>query len=594
MLRVFDSRTRVACKLLWSFPRSRPSIPELGKSMVGLRCMGKFMRSLGYFVALGMYAANATSAVELPPSETRVKIFDRVVSEIERIDGEGLPPRKNRPEEWKTTTKKLREMARLAASPIDFGQVFRKLDATYPNLHAQVVLDEKFDIMANRSRPRIGIRFAPEKVEAKQKRFHYRINSIETDTMKDFKEAARPGIGDELLAINDRSMGEWSTENFLYCKFPLREQCEANISDHFRRALLSWDWRAPLKYTLKRNERVWSIQVPVEMPATGSKPFISSAQAQAGDGECSADLERYEGFNVTYKGLNICSLESSKYPGVSVLAIASFRYRDLPKESKIRSLKDEVDQFYEGYWKAKAPVTKKLIIDLIDNGGGDTPIEWYRIFYSKPFQEQYVEFRKLPELDDNRIRKDLFYDDPGKEIWFKELRDAGVYQKIKTGAFLPTIPQFCASEDQSCAKGLFTPRPNGFKGQVRILVNEWCISTCTGFVWSLRQQLGARTKIFGIPESGDSAYARLFLDIYLDPSKPDGFRSEVAPRPGGSRQALPEGAILRQQVAVTRSTDASGKVISAIPSPVDVWIPYRYRHFDESWEAKVFKAALNQ
>ena len=39
---------------------------------------------------------------------------------------------------------------------------FRKLDATYPNLHAQVVLDEKFDIAAGRIRPKIGVRFGAE------------------------------------------------------------------------------------------------------------------------------------------------------------------------------------------------------------------------------------------------------------------------------------------------------------------------------------------------------------------------------------------------------------------------------------------------
>lgn len=370
----------------------------------------------------------------------------------------------------------------------------------------------------------------------------------------------------------------------------MREQCEANFFDHFRKAFLSWNWQMPLEYTVRRNGRTWTIKVPVEMPKQNVK---SSSQSEAAsDNDCPVELDRYDGFKPVFKGLNICVFESAQHPNISVLRIASFRYRELPKESKIQSLKDEVEEFYVGYWKAKAPLTKKLIVDMIDNGGGDTPVPWYQIFYKKPFQEQYVQFKKLPELDNDQIRKDLFYEDSGKEIWFSGLKKSGMYQKIKIGSFLPQIPQFCASEDQSCDKGLYEPRKNGFHGEVRLMVNEWCISSCTGFVWSLKDQLGKRAKIVGMPDSGDSAYARLFVDLYLDSAKPDGFKIEVSPRVGRTRQNLPEGAILRQQVTATRSTTSKDKVISATPVPVDVWVPYQYRHYDDTWEAKVFKKAL--
>lgn len=536
-------------------------------------------------------------AFEFPTAEVRAKIFEKTVAELERIDGEGLPARKNRPESWKLTTEKLKEAAVAAQNPVDFGQVFRKLDATYANLHAQVVLDDKYDIAAGRLRPRIGIRFGAELIGPKQKKMTYKISALDTEMMKEFKESNRPAIGDELLFINGRPLAEWSRENFIFCKFPLREQCEANIFDHFRKAFLSWDWRQPLEYTLRRNGRTWSVKVPVEIQTQSAKQNIQKSASQvttAENDECSIRHDRYEGFNTVYKGVNVCVFESPKMPNVTVLLITSFRYRELSKESKIQSLHDEVEQFYESYWKIKAPATQKLIIDLIDNGGGDVPVAWYQLFYNKPFQEMYVEFRKLPELENDQIRKDLFYGDKGKEIWFGNIKKTGIYQKIKVGDFLPTVPQFCATEDQSCEKGLYSPRNNGFKGQVRLMVNEWCISTCTGFVWSLKDQLGRRVKIIGIPDSGDSAYARLFIDVYLDSSKPEGFRTEVSPREGGSRQKLPEGAILRQQVTATRSTNSKGKVLSATPLKIDVWVPYQYRHYDDTWEAKVFKKALSE
>ena len=457
-------------------------------------------------------------------------------------------------------------------------------------MHAQLNLHPDFDIAAHRVRPKIAVKFGPELVLENQKKFIYRIRSIETEMVKDFKESIRPAIGDELLAINGIALSQWSEENFIFCKFPLRTQCAINIFDHFRKGFLSWDWRASLKYTIKRNGRVWTIDVPFEIP---SKAISANQVIEINKkNSCHLESSTYDDFEMMYQGLNICVFESKKYPQVTLLKIGSFRYRDLPRNILIQSLQDEVDQFNSHYWQAKSSTTKKLIIDLIDNGGGDVPVPWYKIFYDSPFQEQYVEFKKLAELDIDEIRKELFYENQGKEIWFQDLKSRGIYQKILLGNFLPAIPQFCALELKNCKQGLFHPQSHGFKGQVRILSNEWCISTCSGFVWSMKQELKGRVKIIGIPDSGDSSYARLYLDVYLDPNHSEGFRLAVTSRVGGQQQQLPEGALLRQQVSATRSTDAHGKIISGNPSPVDVWVPYEYYSFDDSWESKTFKAAL--
>lgn len=123
-----------------------------------------------------------------------------------------------------------------------------------------------------------------------------------------------------------------------------------------------------------------------------------------------------------------------------------------------------------------------------------------------------------------------------------------------------------------------------------MMTNEWCISSCSGFVWSMKKQLNA--KIIGLPDSGDSAYARLFVDIYLDFKSQDGFRLEVSSRKARTNQKLPEGALLRQQVSATRSTDSKGKLLSGRPRYVDEWVAPVYRSYLGSWESQVFKAAL--
>ncbi|MES2855433.1 MAG: hypothetical protein V4692_06210, partial [Bdellovibrionota bacterium] len=380
---------------------------------------------------------------DFPNADSRVAIFDRFVSELERLDAEGLPPRKSRPETWKVTTAKLREQARAAQTPHEFGLVFTKLDMSYPNLHAIVTLSDEYNMSLGRVRARIGARFGPQEIFKNKGVAKYVISSIDTPVLKDMRESMRPAIGDEVLKINDRSIADWATENFIYCKFPYRVQCESNFFDSFRKGYLSWNWTQPLKYTLQRNGRVWTTDVPYETQKAETSQSTTSAALK--DFDCPAQPDRYFEFAAVYAGRNICVFESPKHPSVVLLRLASFAYRGIPAGEKIQTLDEEVSAFFEKYWQSRMDSTKTLIIDLIDNGGGDTPVEWYRIFYPNPFQEQFVQFKKLTEFEDAKIRQDLFYGDDEKEIWLDELKKSGKYAKIKVGDFLPPVPQFCAT-----------------------------------------------------------------------------------------------------------------------------------------------------
>ncbi len=553
-----------------------------------MKLIGKFFIFIGWVLSISIVLRAADVPLQISES-TRTAMFDRVVAEMERLDGEGLPPRMNRPESWEKTISRLRLELKSAKTKFEVGQVFRRLDATYPNLHAQVTLDPTFDLEAGRVRPIIAARFRAEIVNKGQKSFKYLISSLDKDLALIFKEQERPGLGDEVIEINGKPTRDWSNQNFLFCKLPMREQCEANFFDHFRKELIGWDRSQPLSYKLRRNGREWSVNIPFKIP----EPLNSQSNSSAAEDECAVASDRYDGFKPVLKGFNICVFESEKWPNVSVLRIASFAYRGLPKEQQIQSLKEEVDRFYNEYWKAKAPTTKKIIIDVMSNGGGDNPVRWYQVFLDKPFQEQYVQFKKLPEIEDPEIRKEMFYADPGHELWFDKIKQNGSYAKTPLGSFLPTQPAFCADETKSCDESFYEPLQHGFKGKVDILVDEYCISSCTGFVWQFRDKLKSRVKLLGFPDSGDSAYARLFLDVYLTSDSP-GYRVSISPRQGRTMQRLPEGAMLRQQVTVTRSTDAKGRIISAIPMIPDVWVPNRYHHFDDTWEATVFKEALKQ
>ncbi len=224
------------------------------------------------YLFLALINASLLFATELPNETIRLKIFDKMIEEIERIDGEGLLARINRPESWKATIAHLRKKAASAKTTIEYGQVFRKLDMTYPNLHANLVLNEEFDIAAGNIRPQIAAGFGAEVVDQNQTKYQYKIKSIKTEMLKDLKESKRPAMGDELLAINGISMVEWSKENFIYCKFPLKQQCEMNIFDHFRKGYLFWEGQE-LEYKLKRNGRIWNVKIPFEISSSAKKNY---------------------------------------------------------------------------------------------------------------------------------------------------------------------------------------------------------------------------------------------------------------------------------------------------------------------------------
>lgn len=530
----------------------------------------------------------AEEAPVLPSEKIRVQLLRNTVAEIDRLDGEGLIPRKNRPESWKATVSKLETEIRKAKTTYEVGQVFKRLDATYPNLHAHITLAPQYDLRARGGKLQLGITFRPEKIERGQTKFKYLVGRVRPEMMTDVPEKDRPVVGDEVVGINKKDMSWWSNQNFLFCKFPLREQCEDEFFDDLRRELLQWNREAPLSFEIKRGSKKWTVKIPVKEEVANSGNQNSTDKAPP----CDVEPDRYPEFKLVYGGFNACIFESEKHPDVSVWRIKSFRYRQLPKDARIQSLKGEVDAISENYWKDKRTKIKKVIFDVIENGGGDTPVAWYQLFFSKPFQEQYFETKKIKELEDQAIRKEIFYDDNAHEIWFQNIKKNGIYEKTKAGNFLPTQPQFCADDTKDCTEGLFPPKLDGYSGEIRILVDQYCISSCVGFVWNFKDVMKDKVRVLGFPDSADSAYARVYLDAALDKDSPEGFKLTVLGRPGRTDQELPKGALFRQQVSVTRSTDSKGKVISGIPVHVDEWITKRFHYSDDPWETQVFKAAL--
>jgi hypothetical protein len=318
-------------------------------------------------------------------------------------------------------------------------------------------------------------------------------------------------------------------------------------------------------------------------------PQIKSSnenQEEADEGlPCGVRKDRYAGFTLAYEGQHICAFESPKDPGVVTLRIDSFQYQDVP----FAVLDGEVHIFWNNYWSKKASKVKTLVLDVIGNWGGQSPVPYYALFYSMPYQEQYVRFKKIQEFEQKEILESLFWGDKGKEKWFENIKADGTFARLPVGEFLGHIPQFCADRKKDCREGLFQPRRNGFTGKVKLLMDHWCISSCVGFVSNIKDLLKDRVQTFGLPDSGDSAYSR--LAVLVSP-KPDGsVDSVVAPMKKARTPDKPEPWV-RQVVSVTRSTDKDGNLLSGKPQEIDVWVPRMWNQSESDWAASVFLAAI--
>ncbi|MGE3756970.1 MAG: hypothetical protein AB7H97_04400, partial [Pseudobdellovibrionaceae bacterium] len=514
--------------------------------------------------------ACASLAQTLPPEDVRTAAFTEMVETMTRLDGEALFVRANRPTTWIQQTKSLLKEAREASSIFELLRTFYRLDASYPNLHSKVQPGPRYsNLIPKRIRPQI--RFLSEWYAEN----HSRYVIMNTVPGKDVH------IGDEVIAINGRLMRDWEEENFEFCKLPLKAQCNANLNDAFQKELLSWNRSIPLSYTIKRGEKVWTIAVDLE-DYTPTPPSLK-------DIYCKHSPNRYSGFDLVYSGNRACVYQSKTDPKVALLRITSFAYpRDfLENGETLTSVDKEVDALYP--WWSQNANWDHLVIDVIDNHGGEAPIAYYQILLQKDFQEQYVTFIKTPEMEDPKIRESLFWGEKAQEIWFRNLVSSGVWGSLNYGDKTPHVPMFCADSNRDCSQGLFPVRPHPFVGKVSVLVSEWCVSSCDGFVYTMRDEFRSRARFFGLPQAADSAYSRLQINLEFDSTLPRGYKIEVAPL----YAPIQNSTFVSQVIVYTQSTTASGEIVSGIPVTIDGFVPRTLQNFSR-WPEAVLGEALRK
>lgn len=517
-----------------------------------------------------------------PGTESRLKLFDEVVSEMARRDGEAMEARRLRPESWAKTLQGLREELRQAENFKDLARVFARVDASYTNLHSSVQFVATGEWFAPGTvRPKAWV--ATKISERAQVSFHLEVDDSKWST------PSLLGLrsGDEVVAVNGRSLKDWSRENFHFCKFPLQSQCDEELFENLVGETLSWQRGSPLALEVREaSGKTLTLDIPYEIRSSTPEERQARELERNQRLECVRSPERYPGFHLVYAGNRACLFEKDNDNSVALLRITSFSYseRRLFPEQKIRSVRQEVE-LMEPIWQREAGRWQHLVIDLADNTGGNAPIPYYRLLFTEDFQEQYYRLRKLPEMEDPEFLDGLLWGDPAQLLTYENLRKEGVWQKTSFGEFLPTVPMFCPDDESDCRKSLFSPKPHPFRGRVSLLMNRLCVSSCDGFVWGVKKVLGDQVKLFGLPQAADSTYSRARIDVEW--SEESGYTTRVL----NQSSPFSSKVLFSQVVAISLSTDAEGRSIAGRPLDLDRWVsldPFT----DRNWVAKALAAAL--
>lgn len=485
-------------------------------------------------------------------AKTQSLIVKKIASEVIRLDGEGLLSRKGNRKPFREVVQELSKKALDNNSLYDFHNTFQQLDGAYTNLHSRAIFSKRVDgkiIMPWYLDQSVWLFSEVGDGNSKLKVYNVKDKTIKVSE------------GDEVVAINGRSVIEWFDENFEFCKFPLKAQCDRQFSAHLLSLRLSWKGDTPLVYSIKSNDEIVDVEVKSFRSEQNQDPLRKRCDYKS--------EERYPGFKLKYMGFYACIYESEANSGIALLRISSFQYnRRKNSKNPFNEIHEEVAAL-EKFWLKKSDKYKELILDLINNTGGNLPVSYYQLLFHGKFQEQFVRFKKTEEFENDDLRKWIFWTDKSHELSYQRRLKNGSWNKLKYGEFTAPEPMFCADQEKPCEDSSFSAKKHSFNGNVSVMLNEKCVSSCDGFVWAVKNYLNA--KLYGFPQAADSAYSRLRIDAIKDKNSPDGFKIIVNPQ----RAELDKNHIVGQVVAVSRTSDENGNSFNGNPLDLEKLVPYK-------------------
>jgi hypothetical protein len=83
-----------------------------------------------------------------------------------------------------------------------------------------------------------------------------------------------------------------------------------------------------------------------------------------------------------------------------------------------------------------------LVIDVQNNWGGSEITPLLAVLVKRPFYDLSVRFKKLPSIENDRIRPYSFWFSPRLENWFSIIKKSEVYKQVEYGDFFASMRRF--------------------------------------------------------------------------------------------------------------------------------------------------------
>jgi hypothetical protein len=330
-----------------------------------------------------------------------------------------------------------------------------------------------------------------------------------------------------------------------------------------------------------RNGKTWSLNIPFKILTSSNEDTNENLKneptklSETKDFKCKVSQEVYnKDFKLIFDSDTACAFENKKYKNTVFLVISEFNEKSFTDAKK----------FFESFWKEKAFEQKQIIIDLTKakSQTGNYHVAWLNLFLLDDYETLFVQFKNIKELQNQKLREHIFKQSIGKNIWYARLKnDLNFNNNLSNDDFLPPVMQNCDFNEKNC-KTFFKPYQHGFQGKINIFYNKNCEKSCLIFLSILKDNLKDKVLLIGQHDSGNTTFSYLTLELKTNGKIKITEHQE-------NHLPLEDDTILKQDVAITKTTDEKGNLYSGKPYKPDIFKPTYYNQSLIDWQRELLK-----
>jgi len=473
------------------------------------------------------FSSIAEEKSSLPSKGQRLTIYNSLIDEIERVDAIGIATRNTyKTSSWPAITKAIRKEFEDASSWSELRLAITNLHNGFTNAHSYI---------------RPGPLF-PEtlKAEPRNSDVYLRFTYPNIDFFQESDEIQQ-AVNKQFAAFSD-----------LHCRYPHEISCAHLFVREFHKGEPKAQPSTKTNFVLnKRN--------------------LSPAELRKED--CRSLHTRYgQEWLLSFSGSSLCVLERSTTVLVKIKLFATWGQNSMYCGPNATA-GSACDDIYGALKTISRIDPEYLILDVQNNRGGSENTPYIAAFATEGFFDLQVQYKKIRELENSKLRRELFYNNRAAETWFADLIASGSYSKIQQGHYLPARSDFCRGAEDCSRKPIKRHILSRSPQKGVILTNGNCVSSCDDIVWRLKETNG--WKVVGQTPVTDGAYARIEGGIFLHE---DGQVTTQTWGDGGSPEEERR-MVIRYRVPVSRTVDRAGTPLEGNASVLDIALPHDQDQF---------------